>query len=163
AAEHRRAGVALVGPRADAAKDSCEEGELVAARVTEVRDAAAAAITAALADPGEATVISRYVYDETDFELGDGERKVVVLAEAYANNGPVRREDDEWDYTVAVLIAERYPAAGAPTEAWTDERVAWVEATIVRVLDDSGRGEPILDKLRPQTAEVLVYDPDLLR
>lgn len=53
-------------------------------------------------------------------------RKVWVTPAAFLDEAATRRLN-RGEYTFAVIVAERYPAAGLPPKAWLDERVRFVE------------------------------------
>lgn len=106
----------------------------MAARIVEVCDAVVAAVLAewavvqgsAVAAPNECARVYVTPVGPDDIGRLTG-RKVWVTPANYADE-PASRGEDQDQHTVAVIVAERYPDAGAPPRAWLDERVAFVEA-----------------------------------
>lgn len=73
--------------------------------------------------------------DETDTLISG--RQVYVFPAAYGSPGLATRSELWRRHTIAVLVVERYTAAaGAPTTAWIDDRVAFVEQQIFNLLRD---------------------------
>jgi hypothetical protein len=91
-------------------------------------------------------------------------RRVVFFPARYLNN-PADRESDEFVYSVAAVVAEKYSAAGEPTRDWVDERVEFVDQ-LNDWLDLSREplefGAANGRRLITQSASVEVYDADLL-
>jgi hypothetical protein len=137
----------------------------MAARIAEVRDAAAAKITAAWSPADPDGVVARYRVD-IDSATHEG-RKVYVFPSATASPEPATRGEDVFDYTLAFMVIERFTAAdgmGDPAEAWVDERVAWVE-WLWKLLGDARAERLLADEedpdsgLWPEVAEITtVYD-----
>jgi len=130
----------------------------MAARITEVRNAVAAAINAAWVSResvnDEVVTLSRVTIDSATH----AGRKVYVFRSAYAEV-PVTRDEDQGDYTIAVMVVERYAGQGHPPESWVDARVDWCE-WLVNLLGDA-RGPRLLavegqpdSGLWPEVAEV---------
>lgn len=110
------------------------------ARVLDLCDACAAAVSAAWVPTGDDAVARVYAPDvgltqDNPDTLVRG-RKVYLFPGAYASplldRGSLLRR-----YTVAWLVVERYAdGAGFPPDAWLDDRVAFVEQTVFNVLRD---------------------------
>jgi hypothetical protein len=91
-------------------------------------------------------------------------RKVYVFPVRYSD-APASRAENLTDYTVAVLVVERYEDAGEPTDEWIDERVNFAES-VYHALDFGG-GEDLLavESTREvwcETADAPVYDVEML-
>lgn len=85
-------------------------------------------------------------------------RVVYVFPTTYGYLETLTRKDDQSEYKVSILIAERYTGAGAAPNAWLDERIEWVQDNILDVLDDPRSSEPV-DGYVPWQSEVSpVYD-----
>jgi hypothetical protein len=67
-------------------------------------------------------------------EAAHAGRKVYVIRSA-TTGGPATRNDDQTDYSIAVLVVERYTDAGDPSREWIDERVDWVHDMIFNPFD----------------------------
>lgn len=128
----------------------------MAARVTEVRDAAVGRVGDwwAPVAPDEVVGLSRVDIDSATLTG----RKVYVFRSAYAR-APATRGEDQGDYTLQVMVVERYADPGDPTEPWVDERVDFCDQ-LVEVLGDARGGRLLADPgdptsgLWPETAEV---------
>lgn len=135
----------------------------MAARITEVRNAVVALINAAWVsrESIDDQVIGKTRVD-IDSEKHKG-RKVYVFRSTYTGN-PANRDEDENDYTIALMVVERFAAAsgmGDPPESWVDARVEWC-AWLLNVIGDA-RGPRLLaltgqpgSGLWPEVAEVTV-------
>lgn len=130
----------------------------MAARITEVRNGVVDKITSAWGPTGNDAVIGLTRVD-IDSKAVAG-RKVYVFRSGYSTT-PADRGEDQGDYTVAVMVVERYTGQGDPPETWIDDRVDWCE-WLVRLLGDP-RGDRLLatagdpySGLWPQSAEVTV-------
>jgi hypothetical protein len=129
----------------------------MAARITEVRDAAADRVREWWDPTGPDEVRGCYRFDY-DSRTAAG-RKVFVLPVSYTGS-PVTRREDADDYALAVVVVERFPAesAGDPDEAWVDERVEWVE-DLLNLLGNARGANLLADPgdptsgLWPETAE----------
>jgi hypothetical protein len=103
----------------------------MAARINEVADAVVTAVLAAWnASIAPETVTApdecvRTYLVPADLGTLTG-RKVWVTPARFADENASRAEN-LGQYTVAVVVAERYESAGPPPRAWLDERVAFVE------------------------------------
>jgi hypothetical protein len=137
----------------------------MAARIVEVRNAVVSRVNNAWVVRGgpDDLVLAPYRFD-IDSGKHKG-RKVYVFPSAYTGN-PATRSEDQNDYSIVVLIVERYTGAGDPTDVWVDERVEWVE-WLLNLLGDV-RAERLLSEsasggLWPETAETTtVYDVEEL-
>lgn len=131
------------------------------ARIDQLADAAKAAIEAAANDPEGVYVTCEDVpsVDVTDgWPERDGgnyppqPRWVYVSAPAYADAGPVNRDEDATFYTLDVLTVERCDDAGPVPVAWRRERTAWVKEKVVDVLTDPAA--PLAGTAVPDSYEV---------
>lgn len=136
----------------------------MAARVTEVRDAVKGAVEAWWQPSAADEVLTAWRAD-LDVKGWRG-RKVYVFPAEYATEN-VTRADEQGDYTLSVLVAERCPDAGDPLDAWLDDRAAWVEslyemlsAPALRLLPTPG--EPYSGLWCERAAVVSVYDLEML-
>ena len=113
---------------------------MATANILTLADAIVSAINTAWTGKGANDSVSR-VYlapvsvDDLDSLTG---RKVYVFPGPY-DNGLANRGEDEWTYTLGILIVERYTDAGDPTTAWIDDRVDFVEGTVGETIDYNGR------------------------
>jgi hypothetical protein len=94
-------------------------------------------------------------------------RQVWIFPVSYGDE-PATRGEDLNSYRVAVVVAERYTAAGDPTSNWIDTRVNFVKDEIVDGLEfvrGSDNGLLSISTREIWTAErseVPVYDVELL-
>lgn len=139
----------------------------MAARITEVRNAVAELIDVlwVARESADDEVIARTLFELDSATLAG--RKVYVMRSAFTG-GPVNRTEDQDDYTIALMVVERYAGQGPPPEEWIDERVEWCE-WLLRQLGNP-RGDRLLAEpgepdsgLWPEVAEVAeVHDVDEL-
>jgi len=120
----------------------------MAARIVEVRNALAAAITAFWTHSSPDQVRTPWRLDYTVKTLTG--RKVDVYPSEYLTEN-VARNFEQGDYTFAIVVAEKYEEQGEPTDAWTDERVAWCESLLEHLNDPANQ---LLSSLWPQEAAV---------
>ncbi len=120
----------------------------------------------------ERTYLARIGETELDSFLG---RRVYVFPGTYDNN-PLTRGQDQWQYTVDVLIIERCERVadmdeGDPLNRWLDERLLFVEQTVAEAIDFDGRADNFLKftdsssiarRVRTLSIETETYDEDLL-
>lgn len=125
----------------------------MAARIVEVRNALAAAISAWWTPTAPNAVLTPWRFDiDTKTHTG---RKVYVFPSEYLREN-IARGAEQADYTFAVLVAERYEDQGQPPDSWTDDRVEWCES-LLEQLDTPGN--LLLSSLWPQEAAVTtVFD-----
>lgn len=125
----------------------------MAARIVEVRNALAAAITTWWTPSAPDAVLTPWRFD-LDSKTHTG-RKVYVFPSEYAREN-VARGREQCDYAFALIVAERYEEQGQPPDSWTDERVEWCES-LLEHLDTPGN--LLLSSLWPQEAAVTtVFD-----
>lgn len=137
------------------------------ARVTEVCDAVVAAV-AALWTPAAPNAVERTYL--TPVEPGDlAGRQVWVTPASFADE-PASRGEDLGQYTVAVVVAERYADGGAVPRGWMDERVLFVES-LFDLLGNYGQrrasgwlsvGTPARRHFTERAAVPAVYDWEFL-
>ena len=121
----------------------------MAARIVEVRNALAAAISAWWAPSAPDAVLTPWRFD-LDSKTHTG-RKVYVFPSEYATEN-VARGFEQGDYAFALVVAEKYEEQGQPSDAWTDERVEWCESLLALLSNPASR---LLDNaLHPQDAAV---------
>lgn len=112
----------------------------MAARIIDLADAAAAAIEAAWSPVAPDAVTREYAPDVVtnpdDPAVVTG-RRVYVLPAGYGDEGFATRAELDKRYTLSVMVVERYADGPGPVPtAWVDERVAFVEEMVWRVLRD---------------------------
>ena len=96
--------------------------------------------------------------------------QVWVFAADYSDNAPITRGEDEADYTVAVVVASRWPNQGDPTKVWIRSMRSFVEQKIYNVLTEPRTVQLAVTTaagtgyLWPQRVDVVQsYDPAMLR
>lgn len=132
---------------------------MAATGITAVRDALAALIDELwdTDDPADEVVTKSSPDIDTSALKG---RKVYVLRASRADEVANRGEDAN-DYTLVILVVEKFRNQGEAPEEWIDERVAWVEWLLNAVANP--RGTRLLadedvpgSGLWPQEAELAV-------
>lgn len=113
---------------------------MASAKILTLCDSLVSAINTAWTGKGADDSVSRvYIAPVTVDELSSlTGRKVFVFPGPY-ESGLENRGEDQWSYTIGILIVERYTAAGDPTAAWIDDRVDFVEGTVSDTIDYTGR------------------------
>jgi len=124
----------------------------MAARIVDLCDAVVALLP---------TGAERVYEVSIDAETLEG-RAVYVFPSKYGYLEVLTRADDQSEYAVSVLIAERYPDAGPAPKAWLDERVEWVQDNVLDVLDDPRGAEPVEGYVPWQSEVQTVYDVEEL-
>ncbi len=132
----------------------------MAARVVEVCDAALAVIRAAW-DPVAPDEVARR-YDLEIITLPEEAqrikgRKVYGLPDAYTSPEAATRGEDVNEYGLFLLVAERYEAAGPVPNAWVDERIAFVEQTVLGPLGDARTVRLLADPADPENTGLYPY------
>lgn len=107
----------------------------MSSRVLDVCDACVTAISAAWSPAGNDSVSRVYEVDLDAATLTG--RKVYCFPAGSAWLEPGTRAGDLHDEKVQVVVVERYPDAGAVPTAWLDTRVAFVQDSVLDLLDDS--------------------------
>jgi hypothetical protein len=129
--------------------------------MNEAADAAAAAIAAAL-PAGDGTIVTRVDVPVVDLDKLPAARTCFVYPNGFAQAGIASRGSFWMEYKVGVLAVEKNADAGDVPPAWTDARVAWVEAQVFGAAGDVNT-VVLLGTLRPQARDVaLPFDPELL-
>ena len=132
----------------------------MAARILDVCDALVAAIQAAWSPASPDGVERGYVSKIKVGELTG--RRVYVFPLRYSDS-PASRSENLTDYSVGVVVVERYRDAGVPDKDWTDERVTFVEEVVYSALDFGGDEDVLVvaghKGLWTESADVTVYDP----
>ena len=134
----------------------------MAANILDVCDDVTVALTTAVNDitiPVDRLYLAPY-------DLATDTSRHVWVFPAQYQPSPATRGEDEWVYTIGVVVAERYTTAGEPTPAWLDDRVTFSEQKVYQPLYDLLRTMRTFGTTRRlwlSTAECrLVYDPDKL-
>ncbi len=133
----------------------------MAANILAVCDALVEWIAAGLDSPTDA-VVERVYLAPLDLSA-DTDRHVWVFPATYTNSAATRGED-EWVYSVGVVVAERCPEPGEASVSWLDERVEFAEAKVFDALDFS-RVPLVFDttrRLLTTQGDVTVYDDQKL-
>lgn len=138
------------------------------ARITQVRDAAAAFLDAewVAAFPGRGAddeVLSKYRLDfslDSTKPLNFDGRKVCVFVGTY-QGVPADRGEDANDYTLTVWVLELYRDQGAPPDEWVDALLHFTEHLWKKI--GNPRTVELLGSLWPQeVGEVIALDADRL-
>lgn len=141
------------------------------ARVLDACDAVVADIVSAWS-PTAPSAAQREYAPEIGFSVDHAEtllsgRQVYVFPAAWGSPEGVTRGELLHEYTVSVVVAERYTAAAGPVpKAWVDERVLFVETLFNRLKDPTREltgASVTLFRTPDVPAEVdEVYDLDML-
>ncbi len=135
------------------------------ARIIEVTDALVSAINTAWTGQGADDAVSREYLAPVSVEDLDSltGRKVYLFPGPY-DSGLANRAEDEWAYTIGILVVERYESAGDPPKAWLDARVYFTEAIVGAAVDYSGRTLLAIGtrRLWTESVEVETYSLDTL-
>lgn len=125
----------------------------MAARIVQVRNALAAAISAWWTPSAPDAVLTPWRFDlDTKTHTG---RKVYVFPSDYTTEN-IARGFEQGDYGFTLIVAEKYEEQGEPPDAWTDERVEWCESLYQLLADPEAL---LLSSLWPQEAAVTtVFD-----
>lgn len=113
----------------------------MAARISELRDAAVSVIEAAASvSPISGTTIdvsAAVALGVDPAELSAGTMLVQVRAGGYADGGPASRGVDITDYRIQVAVIECYGDAGEVPTDWLDERLDWFDTCVIRSLGNA--------------------------
>jgi hypothetical protein len=134
------------------------------ARSTQVRNAVADRIVSGW--PAEKPAAVESVYHYTVSEGFPSGRRVLVFDVGEEGVGAATRLADTNDYSVTVVVFEKFEEAGDPPTDWIDELVDWVASEVYGKLQNQRLPwqAPLLgNELWPQEAAiVLKCDADLL-
>lgn len=145
---------------------------MATARVLTLCDALVSAVTAAwttiVADSG--TVTRRYIAPVDVQELNSLTGRHVYVFPGPYDNSPDTRGHDCWVHVIGILVVERYTTLGGePADAtlrtWLDDRVDFVESTVINTIDYDGRTRLSIGstrKILTLSIEVETYDVDML-
>ena len=129
------------------------------ANIITVCDALVTAVEAGLESPLDATVARLYL---APLDLSKDIGRYVWLFPAEYSFLPASRNENNWTYSVGVIVAERYTGAGEPTATWIDERVEFCEAKVFGLFDYTHQwlsfGVDGARRLFTTVGDVTVYD-----
>lgn len=145
-------------------------------RLSEVAKLVAAALDQA-ADPAAGITVQRtyapdwldpdYWKDNPNLQTEFTGRRVYVFGSAERQEGPATRGEDYNDYTITIIILERYDGSEPiPPDDWIEEREAWVESQVYDRLGDAraeGDDEVVPDAIAQSQEWAQVYSIDYLR
>ena len=134
----------------------------MASRIVVLADAVAAAIVAAYGTPVAPLVVttsSVYVPNVDPEKLLVNQRRVDVYPMNRVDAGPLSRAKIGVQNRIGVVVYERYIETGTPPKAWMDERLAWVETNIEKVL---GNAKNRFLGAYPDAIEIESHSPEQL-
>jgi hypothetical protein len=137
----------------------------MAARIIGVADQLVTEIDTAWTQGASDTITREYLPSVSIQELSSLTGRHVYVFPLTYDDQPATRAENEYAYTIVIVIVERYTdAAGAATKAWLDTRVNFVHDTVRDAIDFDGRTLLTIGtrRLWTESIETLVYDVDKL-
>lgn len=134
------------------------------ARLVEVAEAVRAEIAAGpFDDPAgmEPASVERVWGMDFEADRAAGLR-VHVVPVGYSQPETATRAEVTWEYTVGVVVTDRYSEAGQPPKEWVDERVRWVLKNVWERVGDARHFDAVAGAW-PESGEVSAFDPEFLR
>jgi hypothetical protein len=137
---------------------------MASAKILTLIDTLVTEIDTAWTQGASDTITRKYLASVSTEELSSLTGRHVILFPGTYVNEPATRGEDQWTYTIHVLIVERFTAAGEPTVAQMDTLVDFVEATVANTIDYDGRTLLAIGarRIRTESIETETYDVEML-